>query len=355
MKTGGFSPRSTPLLYPILFAYLWGVTLASQLVLSRPLMVALMGGLVGCAFFALARTRVVSSLLFWVGVFFLLGILTLQIQFHPPFPPNHVSEFAGTERITVEGTVARPPERSAKRSRLHVKAETVVRDGMRTPVTGTILVSLPDFDHPFNYGDRIRFASRLRQPSNFNNPGGFDYCRYLAKRGIWTTAFVDNPRKIVRVTTGQGNALRAWLETIRNRIRAFWGAHSTPSSRPILNALILGERGSIPESVREDFAVSGAAHILAISGLHLGIIAFFLFRGLLWVLRRSERIALTTNIFKLTALLTIAPIIFYTLIAGARVTTVRATVMIIIYLLSILLQTDGGIRYRYARLVGNQS
>ncbi len=237
----------------------------------------------------------------------------------------------------MEGVLTHPPERSIKGTKLYVKTKTVVRDGESFKNTGRVLVSVPFLDQPLNYGDRVRFLGSLRHPTNFNNPGGFDYQRYLATRGIWATTFIDDPRKIIRVATGQGHLFWIWVELQRDRIRAFLDHHATKSSAPILKALILGERGTIPETVKEDFAISGAAHIMAISGLHLGIIAFFIFRGLLWVFRQSEWITLKTNIFKLSALLTIPPILLYTVIAGARVATVRATIMIIVYLVSILI------------------
>lgn len=337
MKPDGSPLGSAPLLYPILLGYLLGVALTSRLNLSRPVLLAIMVALFLCVLFSMTRSRKAASTLFWVGAFFWFGILALQLQLQPPLPSNHVSHFADRKRVIVEGILTRPPERSLKRIRLHVKTQTLIRNQRRFTSTGTVLVSLADLEQPLGYGDRVRFATSLRRPTNFNNPGGFDYRRYLASRKIWTTAFIDNPRKIIPVATRQGNAFWTWLETVRNRIRTFLDQHSTRSSGPILKALVLGERGTIPEAVKEDFAISGAAHIMAISGLHLGIIAFFLFRGLLGILRQSETVILRTNIFKLSALLTIPPVILYTLVAGARVTTVRAAIMIIVYLVSIVI------------------
>ncbi len=337
MKPDGSPLGSPPLLYPILLAYLLGVALASHLNLPRPTLLAIMVALFLCVFLSMARSKKATSTVFWMGAFFWFGILTLQVQLNPPFQNNHIVHFTGRKRVVVEGILTRPPERSLKRTRLHLKVETLVTNEQAIAATGMVLLSLPNLEQPFDYGDRIRFASSLRRPANFNNPGGFDYQRYLATRKIWTTAFVNNPRTIIRVARRQGNVFRAWLETVRNHIRTFLDQHSTSTSGPILKALILGERGTIPEAVKEDFAISGAAHIMAISGLHLGIIAFFLFRAFLWMLRQSEKITLKTNIFKLAALLTIPPIILYTLVAGARVTTVRATIMIIVYLISILM------------------
>jgi len=337
MKPGCSQLGSTPPLYPVLFSYLLGIVLASHLVLPRPLILAIMAALVCSVFFSLARPKKGTSGLIWAVSFFCLGILALHLHLRQPSVHKHISHFTGRGRVVVEGTLAQPPEKTAKRTRLYVKTESITQDERSIRTTGKVLLSSPHRHETLNYGDRIRFATSLRCPSNFNNPGGFDYRRYLAARQIWTTAFVNDPRQIVRVAPRQGSALRTCLEMLRNRIRAFLSQHSTSTACPILKALILGERGTIPDAVREDFAISGAAHILAISGLHLGIIAFFVFRGFLWTFKRSERIALTTNVFKLAALLTIPPIILYTLLAGARVTTVRATIMIIVYLLSLLL------------------
>ncbi len=337
MKSDGSPPSALPLLYSILLAYFLGVGLSNSFTLSRTLLLALMGGLFFWAFLSVVGPKIARASILWPAAFFWFGILALQVQIHPSLPDNHVSDFAGRGRVVVEGILAQSPERSTRRVRLYVEVQSVMRDGKSIKSTGAVLVSLPPLDLSLDYGDRIRFASNLRHPRNFNNPGGFDYRRHLATRGIWVTAFVDDPKKIARVARRQGNPLWTWLEIHRNRIRSFLEEYSTDTSGPIFKALILGERGTIPEAVREDFAVSGAAHIMAISGLHLGIIAFFLFRGLLWIFRQGEWMALKTNIFKLSALLTIPLIILYTLVAGARVPTVRAMIMIIVYLLSILI------------------
>jgi len=329
--------RSVPSLYPILFAYLLGIVLASRSSLSRSSLLVIMGTLFFLGLICLVRLKKAGSLWLWTGSFFLLGILALQIALYPPGHQDHVRHFATGDRVIVEGTLTQPPEQSPRRVRLYVKTHTLVKNRRVIPTRGIVLLSLPQTDGSLRYGDRIRFATRLRRPTNFSNPGGFDYERYLAARHIWVTAFVKDPTQVIRVATGQGNVFRTWLEGLRDRIRDFLRTHGSDSAGPILRALILGERGAIPEEVKEEFAISGAAHILAISGLHLGIIAFILFRGLLWGLRQSERIALGTNVFKVSALFTIPPIVLYTLIAGGRITTVRATIMIVTYLVSILI------------------
>jgi competence protein ComEC len=337
MKPDDSPLRSVPPLYPILLAYLLGIAVASRVSLSRLSLLVMMGVLLCFTLISLIRSKRGGSPLLWAGGFFLLGILALEIQLYPPSPGDHVRHFATGERVIVEGILRRAPVWSPKRVRLYVKAHTLIVNDRAIPTRGMVLLSMPHLDKPLEYGDRIRFATRLRRPTNFNNPGGFDYQRYLSARRIWTTAFVKNPNQVIRVATGQGNPLWTRLESLRHRIRGFMDTHASDTARPILKALVLGERSAIPEVTREEFAISGAAHILAISGLHLGIIALILFRLFSWVLRQSERIALGTNIFKVTALVTIPPIVLYTLISGGRITTVRATIMIMAYLVSIII------------------
>jgi len=127
------------------------------------------------------------------------------------------------------------------------------------------------------------------------------------------------------------------MEAWRDRIRSLLDSSVGPETRGILKALILGEREEIAEEVKEEFIVAGVAHIIAISGLHMGIIALVIFTLVKWSLRWSKTLVLSLNIHKLSAAATIPPLILYTFIAGARIPTIRAAIMIIIYLVSILL------------------
>jgi competence protein ComEC len=116
----------------------------------------------------------------------------------------------------------------------------------------------------------------------------------------------------------------------------------------LFQALVLGEQGKIPEDIREQFIVTGIAHLLAISGDHLGIVAFLVFSSILWLLKRSEIFLLSLPVRKWAAALTIPCLLLYTFIAGGGISVIRATIMVILFLLSIVFDRERHLLYTLA-------
>jgi competence protein ComEC len=138
------------------------------------------------------------------------------------------------------------------------------------------------------------------------------------------------------------------IERMRNHIRNFLTKETHPLSSGILKALVLGERGDIPEEITEQFTVAGIAHLLAISGDHLGIVALLSFSLLLWILKRSKFLLLSTSVKKWAAGLTIPFILLYTFIAGGGISVIRATIMVITFFLSILFSRERNLLHTLA-------
>jgi len=113
-----------------------------------------------------------------------------------------------------------------------------------------------------------------------------------------------------------------------------------PPASEIMKALILGEKGALPKKLREAFSIAGTAHILAISGLHSGIIALICFFLIKTILKLSTRLMLSTDITKVSALITLIPVITYCFIAGLGTATIRATIMVTTYLIAIIIDRE---------------
>lgn len=239
--------------------------------------------------------------------------------------------------MVLEGILYRPPELSLDKTKLYLKTKKIIKKNKIITTNGYLLLTVKEKLKAFKYGDRVRFSARIRYPRNFNNPGRFDYCTYLALKGILVTASLKDGREIVKVGETTINPLLKLVEKYRIQIKEFLTTHLQSPSAGIAKALILGEKGEISKELRERFSAAGVAHILAISGLHIGIIAlvcFFLVRNLL---KCSTRLILSTDISKVSALITLIPVITYCFIAGHGIATIRATIMITTYLLAILI------------------
>ena len=196
--------------------------------------------------------------------------------------------------------------------------------------------------YPFHYGDYIRFQSSIRLPHNFGNPGGFDYEKYLRIRGILARAFVDDaPSRFVVLRRETGNAFRTRIERFRNLIRKSILETSPGTDGKIIQAMILGDQKEIPNEVMEKFNRTGTAHIIAISGFNVGIVAVFALFIIRLFLKSSEYLQLRCNVGRISTLFAILIVIFYTFIAGSGISVVRASIMIVLFLVAILINREG--------------
>jgi competence protein ComEC len=144
----------------------------------------------------------------------------------------------------------------------------------------------------------------------------------------------------VKLGEGFKNPILLKIESWRDHIRNFLEKESSLPPSSIFQALVLGEQGAIPEDVRESFITTGIAHLLAISGDHLGIVALLSFSLFLWVMKRSELLLLSMSAKKWAAGLTVPFLLLYTFIAGGGISVIRATIMVITFFLSIVFDRE---------------
>lgn len=286
----------------------------------------------------------------WVAsfVFFFLGILSIQLYLHPPPSPSHISHFTGLDRISLEGILDRPPERSPGRAQLLIRSQRVVLSNHHLHVNGFTLIFLKGENPPLQMGDRLRLSCKLYPPHGFHNPGGFSYERHLAFKRIHTIGFLSVEKGLVKLGEGYKNPFHLQMERWRDHIRQFLEREASPLSSGIAKALVLGEQGDISDEVKEHFIMAGIAHLLAISGDHLGIVALLSFSLMSWILKRSEYLLLTFNIKKWAAALTIPSLLLYTFIAGGGISVIRATIMVIVFFLSILFNRERNLLHTLA-------
>ena len=311
----------------------WGWQVADLLWLSGLLTLSGAGWIIGGF-----RLAVLVSLLSGA---FLIGNFTLQRVYAPDFPAHHLRQLALPQKVVLEGWLFREPERGPARGRLYLEAQRVWQDGQPRPATGKVLVTVRHLQGPWQYGDVLRLPLKLRIPRNFQTPGSFDYAGYLARRDIYLTAFVWDDTKIeIEKIDRRGTGLRYWIEDTRRTVGIFFDEHLPDRSSAILRALIIGDKSRLDPELRDSFTRVGVAHVLAISGLQIGLVAMLAYWAWRWLLARSQYLLLMWSVPKLAALLTLPVVLLYAGLAGGSVSTVRAVIMVAVFLIARLLDRE---------------
>jgi len=178
------------------------------------------------------------------------------------------------------------------------------------------------YDDAPKYGDVLLVTGRLETPPQFND---FDYKGYLAHQGIYSTMLYP---KIEGVDRGKGFKPLEWVYSIRNRLSQSLVQVLPEPQASLAQGIILGIRGNIPPSVKADFSRTGTAHLLAISGLHLSIIAGILISLGIWLFGKRHYLYIW---FALSI------IWLYALLTGMHPPIVRAAIMVSLFLTAELL------------------
>jgi competence protein ComEC len=281
-------------------------------------------------FFLRHRPRAARALV--LGAFVGLGALAIQLR--PAFskPNTDVLAFCGGREVTVTAHVVkegfvRPSGHDASRQRIDVAADTIEVDGTLHSVGSGIRLNIYTKAgeaaqlQPLLYGERLRFAAKLREPHNYRNPGAFDYRQYLADNGIAAQAVVraDRVERLPGFAGGRAELWRARIHRhIVEKIHELW----PPAHAALIDAMVIGDDAFLDRDTRADFQRSGTYHILVVSGINVGILAFVTF----WVLRRFRASEVAAS--AITLILAVG----YAYVTEVGAPIWRATLMMAVYL-----------------------
>ncbi len=273
----------------------------------------------------------------FLAVFFLLGYALIHSFVAPEFPLNHITRFTGKHKWHIRGTIVTKPVVYGKRLRFNLGTELLDAQNGDSPVTGKIRVAVSGKAPDLRVGDKIFFSSRIRTIRNFMNPGGFDYKRYMAFRGIWGSAYIrgDKIRIIKRRSPGDWGTM---LANVRQKISCLIDQVNNKDQAAILKALIIGDKSEIRASIRESFSRAGVSHLLAISGLHIGIVAGVAFLFFSWVLSFFKVFLWHAWTKKGAAILSIIPVVMYGILSGMSPPTQRAVIMVSVFLAAFIFE-----------------
>ena len=174
-------------------------------------------------------------------------------------------------------------------------------------------------------GDRVALKARLYPVPAQVIPGGRDMQRELYFAGIGGVGYSFGAAH--RVGEDEAGGWRQWLLRLRAEMTRRINAALPGSAGGVASAVITGKRGTMAESVKAAFRESGLSHLLAIAGLHLGLVGGFVFFSVRGGLALIPWVALRYPIKKIAAGATLVVLFCYLMISGAAIPTERAFVM----------------------------
>jgi len=272
---------------------------------------------VSLAALIIPRTRFAGS--------YLSGLLLVAFSAHAVIDDRLSPELAG-KAITFIARIADFPKENGASMRF--VAEPVGRQDL----PGRVRLSWYDANVKPAPGETWQFQARLRRPRGFSNPGGFDYEAWLFRQAIGATGYVVNGSRNRRQDDVPVDRISRLRQRLVSRI-----AERLPDddASAVVMAVAVGARHRITREQWKRYAATGTSHLMAISGLHIGLAAggvFFLCWLLLSLFCRKA------NIRDYAAVVAAAAAYAYAEISGFAVPARRALLMTIVFVLAGLLR-----------------
>lgn len=268
--------------------------------------------ILGIIFIVLSRFNLDSykKLGFWgvLVLFFAFGVFWYQqnIDFNEAERNDLINKIVSDGKA--QGIIADEPEFKNDRARYVI----AVGDNFN------ILIQAPKYP-AYSYGDEILIKGKIEEPENFTED--FDWKAYLAKDDIYLAVY--NPQTEF-LAHDKGNKIYAALYKFKNKMENFFKENLAEPHASFLAGITLGSKSGIPEDVYEKFKATGTAHIVALSGYNISIIAWAVMGAMMFFMAARN----------ISFWISLAVIVLFVLMTGASASVVRAAVMGILVLIA---------------------
>lgn len=232
------------------------------------------------------------------------------------------------EGVVASTPVVTPPRENPFNSRLPPESSTQFQLAIERldaatdhrSVSGRLQVVIDGIMVEVKKGDRVDVQGWSQANRPLMNPGDFDRAAFNRGKGLRGIVRVGNP-ELVNVTVPDTSIFERVRRTLRKRAEAVLESSISDDVRPVADAMLLGDRSMLSQEMRTVFIESGTVHLLAISGLHIGILMVFLL-----AIGRAMRLSSRHSI-----LLAITVLFVYLQVADCRPPMIRAFVIIAIW------------------------
>ena len=259
---------------------------------------------------------------------------------------NHIDE---SRRTTLVGTLIEPPESVEHKMLFHVNVDKIQSGETQVDVTGRVRLTHYQsglIRESFHAGDIVRFSQvRLKRPRNFKNPGAFDYQGYLKSKGISVIGSLSKNSSIEKLGESPLPFIKTLQINLRGHLLKTLDAQFSGQEAALLKAMLLGQKNSLSDEIKESYIATGMSHLMAVSGLHVGFVAgsaFIIFWPLAFygLLKYNPEWAQSGAARKLAAFLCFFPVLFYLLLVGPKITALRAGFLVVAFLFAILVDRE---------------
>jgi competence protein ComEC len=304
-------------------AFVLGIVIADQIVLSTYLLLALLILLIILCLILLKHSGwLLTGLLLFT--LFMAGFWRYEMA-TSDFPWNHISNFTNlNSSVILTGQIVEDPDLREDRTYLTVAADSLTWQLKKFKTSGKILIRVKEPSNRFNYGDQILVYGYIFSPLGKRNPGTFDYQRYLSTKGIYGQMNVDFATEVAILSRGGNFILSKIIAPARKYVLQHFHQSLPAPYDNFLAGFVLGEKRGMPEELRQKFVRTGTLHLMAVSGSNVGLILLFAY--FISALLRLPRWLK----FGFLALV----IIFFALLTNLQPSVVRASVMALLALIA---------------------
>lgn len=235
---------------------------------------------------------------------------------------THFSRQSGTHLV---GILVNEPKMNPNRLTAQANITKIqMADGTWRRATGRLLIHINYTDScclDLGYGDEIILQKNAQMVPPPFNPHEFNYKAYLQDRNIWHQSYLGI-HQVIKTGANRGNVcLRFALACRREMLNKMERYIAHPDARAILSALVLGYRANLDKELVKAFSSTGTIHVLAVSGMHVGIVFACFSFGLRWMKRKKK-----LKLVRLSLLLLF--VWSYVLLTGFSASVLRAAFMI---------------------------
>jgi len=239
--------------------------------------------------------------------------------------------------VVIEGSIASLPQQQGRKWRFLFDVDHLQHAGkIVTNVPRRVRLNWYGISPVLNVGDRWQLTVRLKRPHGFMNPGGFDYEGWLFQQRIQATGYVRSAEENRRLSSDDHHYP---IQRLRQSLaQAISTQLDHPQFKGIVTALAIGERQAITESQWDVLRKTGTIHLVAISGLHIGLVGGMVFFVVQLLWPRLGGVSLRWPAPRVAAIAGLLAATLYAALAGFTIPTQRALVMVAIVMLMLYRQ-----------------